>query len=164
MAEAKTDKDRFYTALVLSQVLLLEEHYDDYATVTTDVLAPLMRKTWKPEPKFGPNLSEQVQKQPFGMGTLAVMPLARPDLLAKVSKEKLPRLVEAWKELHAKAPDELFALGSGLVLEELYKRDGLSKEAAELRKAQEKLLEKAELAKDLDGKSANEGLLKSLGR
>lgn len=162
LAGAKTDEDRLSAGVVLSQLLLLEGRHGDYATLVTEVVAPLIRKSWRPQPRIGPNLTEEIMTRPAGLAALGVLPLSRADLLAKVPDDRLPQLLASWEAFWSKPPDDLFALGSGLVLEALYKRTGRLKEAGEVRQRLRTILARAELPVELDGNGANREVRKTI--
>jgi hypothetical protein len=127
---AETDDVRLSAAVALSQIMLLRGRYAEYADLTTATVAPLLLRAWKPQ-KTG-DAVKQWASQPLSVvvGSLSLFPLARPELLASLPKDRLGDLAEKWTALRAKAPDDLSRLGADVVLEGLYRKLGREADAA----------------------------------
>jgi hypothetical protein len=136
LVEARTDDDRFSAAVVLSQLLLLRGRADDYALLATETIAPLLLRSWKPQPAATgqPQTLWTMQPLPVVVGALSLCPLGRRDFLAKLSPDRLKELAAQWAALREKAPDHLSRLGADVVLEGLYRRLGRDRDAEEVRK------------------------------
>jgi hypothetical protein len=132
LAEARTDEDRLSAAVVLSQLLLLRGRTGEYATVATETVAPLLLRAWHPQAAGDAMTRWTAQSPPVAVASLAVLPLARPDLLAKLPDGRLNALAADWAALRAKAPDPLSRLAADVILEGLYRRLRRDKEAAEV--------------------------------
>jgi hypothetical protein len=126
---ANTDNDRLSAAVVLSQILLLRGRNAEYADLATETIAPLLLRAWQPR-KAGDAVKQWAsQPLPVVVGSLILFPLARPELLAALPKDRLGALAERWAALRSKAPDDLSRLGADVVLEGLYRKLGRDAEA-----------------------------------
>jgi hypothetical protein len=135
LAEAQSDEDRLSAAVALSQVLLLRGRGDEYAALATETLAPLVLRSWQPR-AAGADLPRRwaAQPLPVAVGSLALLPLGRPDLLAKLPPARLTDLADRWAALRKQAPDDLSRLGADVILEGLYRQLRRDDEAAEVRR------------------------------
>jgi hypothetical protein len=127
---ATTDDDRLSAAVVLSQILLLRGRSAEYADLATETIAPLLLRAWQPR-RAGDAVKQWAsQPLPVVVGSLSLFPLARPELLAALPKDRLVALAEKWKALRAQVPDDLSRLGADVVLEGLYRTLGRDADAA----------------------------------
>jgi hypothetical protein len=135
LAEARTDDDRLSAAAVLSQFLLLRGRAEEYAALATETLAPLVLRSWWPQAAGAAGMSVRwaAQPPPVAVASLALLPLGRPELLAKLPRERLDDLAARWADLRKKAPDDLFRLGADIVLHGLYRQLRRAEAADEVR-------------------------------
>jgi hypothetical protein len=121
---------------VLSQLLLLRGRADDYAALATETLAPLVLRSWQPRAAGAADAQGRwaAQPLPVAVGSLALLPLGRPDLLAKLPQDRLDDLARRWTALREKARDDLSRLGADVILEGLYRQLRRGEEAGEVRR------------------------------
>jgi hypothetical protein len=134
LADAGSDDDRLSAAVMLSQVLLLRGRTAEYAALATETLAPLVLRAWQaPAARAArPENRWAAQPLPVVVGSLALLPLCRPDLLARLPQDGLNELAGRWTTLRAQAPDAVSRLGADVILEGLYRQLRRDREADEV--------------------------------
>jgi hypothetical protein len=123
LAQATTDPARLSAALVLSQMLLVEKKYADYAELATETIAPLL-VSMKPAARVSNQLFD-VQPLIELAATLSLVPLFTPDFLGGISEESSWALVAKWEVLRARATTDVGRQPCELVLAGLHRRLGL---------------------------------------
>ncbi len=130
LAEVQTDGARLSSAIVLSQLLLLEKKHTDYAELATGTIRPLLSKLGKPglvTNLYAANLSDAHGLLAL-FGDLALLPLYDPPFLATLTSEQLQTLLPRWLELREKASDDASRLTADLFLEAAYQQLGRKQE------------------------------------
>jgi hypothetical protein len=124
LAEARADGDRLSAAVALSQLLLLRGRADEYAVLATETLAPLVLRSWRPMALVPAEAPERwaAQPLPVAVGSLALLPLCRADLLARLSQDRLDDLAGRWAALRKRTRDDLSRLGADVILDGLYRQ------------------------------------------
>jgi hypothetical protein len=127
LSAARTDAARLSSGLVLAQILLLRNDHAGYAELTTRTVAPLwLASAVQTRAADDPGVLVET------LGMLGLVPLAVPDFVATLPRDRAEALLPHWRRLHARA-----AAGQGrrlvaLVLHALYHRLGLDEERHEL--------------------------------
>jgi WD40-like Beta Propeller Repeat len=126
MTEAQTDGARLSSAIVLSQLLLLEKKYSDYANLMTVQVLPLLPSYFEPKkgaPDTGwPELAAPIQ-------FFLLLPLFSPDFQSLLSEKQVEALLARWNALRGKIHAESTGLSLDLVLRAAYTRTQRTKEA-----------------------------------
>jgi hypothetical protein len=134
---AESDVSRLSAAVVLSQILLLDRRYDEYAELATETLAPLLLEVRDAPPdRPAPETRNERRDVRDLVGGLALLPLMSESFLAGLPDERLRGMVPRWDALRARAEDDRARLGIDLILEALSLHLGWE---AERREAAERL-------------------------
>ena len=116
---------RLSAAVALSQVLLLERKYGEYAELATGTLAPLLLKQHhaRPAPPVpdNPNLAHDLPESVCG---LALLPLTSSTFLSELPKAGLETLATKWEVLARQASDDIGHVAVNLILEASYRQLG----------------------------------------
>ena len=109
---------RLSAAVVLSQILLLEGKYDEYAELSTETLAPLLlklRRSLAAKSTSGDlDLSRHV---PDAVAGLALLPLTSKTFLSGLSSGAQKLVAVRWEALRGGANDDVERLAIDVVLE-----------------------------------------------
>jgi hypothetical protein len=137
---------RLSKAVVLAQLLLVQDKGSSYAELTADVIAPALLELHKPgvnpldrarseEPRTPQAWQDSFQELALTLGGgSAVFPLCVPEFLAGLPDEQVRRLMARWRELQTKATDDVSRRVLDLALWATYERLGMQKEKEETRK------------------------------
>jgi hypothetical protein len=130
MTDATSPMARLSSALVLTQVLLLQQKHAEYAAFATGKLWPLLLENWKPV--NGDVTTGQLDDQSLMVlfGGLALLPMFDADFLAGLPKDKLEEVRVQWEA--ASARDDVTRLAIDLVLHATYQTLGSDQEALEV--------------------------------
>lgn len=124
---ATDDADRLSKALVLTQFLLLRNKHEEYADVATDLVLPLLLRSWKPRPLGTPPQQSVNLLLAYSDG-LSLLPLFSTDFLSGLSEKQVRALVPRWRKQQAAADDAIKRLGLDLFLEAAAHRLGQTDE------------------------------------
>ncbi len=99
------DSTKLSSAIVLGQVLLLENKHEEYAVLTTDTVAPLLFKVLKDRPDAGSTAeSDSMQQTVIALFADAVLqPLTSPEFVAGLPENDVRKLLPRWEALGSKA-------------------------------------------------------------
>jgi tetratricopeptide (TPR) repeat protein len=120
---ATTDADRLSKALVLTQFLLLQSKYEEYAELATDTVLPHLLRAWKPRGQSSPPQQQANLILAYSDG-LSLLPLFAPKFLADLSEKQVRSLVPRWQKLRSHANDDVKRLGIDLFLQAAAERLG----------------------------------------
>jgi hypothetical protein len=120
LAAADTDAARLSNAVVLSQLLLLDQKDARYATLVTDTVLPLLLRVWRPTPAG--QTPAAIDLRVFLIWEL--LPLYAPAFLAQLPEQHLRELTPRWQALRAQASDDETRLLIDLFLEAAQRRLG----------------------------------------
>jgi hypothetical protein len=123
-------------AIVLSQILLIEGKYDQYAELATARLAQLLLKAHRvtPDAKAPANAQDFNRLLPDLAGALALLPLTSQTFLSGLARERVQTTANRAQALRGDAKDDHTRLAADLVLEACYRQLGQEpkrREAAE---------------------------------
>jgi hypothetical protein len=133
LADGKTDGARLSSALVLAQLLLLEQKNAAYADLATDTVRPLFLKVGEPAAVGDPNQrgaaeTESLRTWAAGMGVLPVevtlLPMFSPEFLATLPEAKVKALLPRWQQAGPPPRNDLARLTTDLLLEAAYQKLG----------------------------------------
>jgi hypothetical protein len=130
LVHAENDAARLSRAIVLGQILLLEEKHREYAALATETIAPLLTKTLKPVPAGGRRDFMDLTTLTESVVELALMPMGASEFLSRLPEKQLQDMRPCWERLQAKADDGSCHL-IDLVLHGLYQALGQEKERQE---------------------------------
>jgi tetratricopeptide (TPR) repeat protein len=119
MVQAENDAARLSPAIVLGQILLLEEKHREYAVLATETIGPLLTKTLKSVPAGGRRDFLDPTALTESVVELALLPLGAPEFLSKLPDKQVQDMRPRWESLQAKA-DEGSRHVIDLVLHGLY--------------------------------------------
>jgi Tol biopolymer transport system component len=126
MDQGSTEGRRLSSAIVFSQLLLLQKRYDEYADVMSGKVLPLLL------PRFESHMPAAVAQWPeFGAAIQAILllPLYSPDFYARLTQKQVETLLPRWEALRSKIVDESSRLAIDLMLRAAYLRLGRANEA-----------------------------------
>jgi hypothetical protein len=122
---AETETARLSAAVVLSQVLLLERKYDEYAALSTETLAPLLLELRRSLPaQSSSNALDLTRHVPDVVGALALLPLTSRTFVSGLSSAVVKSTTVRWETMRSQASDDLDRLAIDLVLEASYRHLG----------------------------------------
>jgi tetratricopeptide (TPR) repeat protein len=124
---AASDEARLSRAIVLGQVLLLEEKYREYAELATGTIAPLLNNVL---PSYlGADRSEIVDlfKVVAYIGEYAVVPMGAKQFLGTLPNGQVREMLTRWEKMRASANERTRPLFD-LVLRGMYQKLGMTKE------------------------------------
>ncbi|HEV3263760.1 MAG TPA: hypothetical protein VG013_43395, partial [Gemmataceae bacterium] len=155
MKTASSDAARLSSAMVLGQILLLENKRREYADLATDTVAPLLLKLSKDQPAaVPPDPNRQIVTEVGGQ--FALIPLYTPSFLKGMSEEDVRALVHRWQALRDQGTTNTARWSSDQVLWAAYQRLGMNKERDEVARRHTdnpvsgSLLSSNDIDKDLD--------------
>lgn len=129
LSRTKADGARLAHAMVLGQVLLLQERYKEYAKLATEEMIPLLQRL----PPSKPPRSESERRSPSQwrelMTCAAVEPLFVPEFLDKFSSAEVNALVDRWQPSASSDPQQTRWFMSQLGLYAAYARLGKLEDA-----------------------------------
>jgi dipeptidyl aminopeptidase/acylaminoacyl peptidase len=126
---AETETARLSAAVALSQTLLLERKYEEYAVLSTETLAPLLLKLRRSLPAQSSSSAVDLTRHvPDVVGALALLPLTSKTFLSGLSSSVLKSTAARWESMRSQANDDLDRLAIDLVLEASYRQLGKSVE------------------------------------
>lgn len=129
---AESEIVRISAAVVLSQVLLLEARYDEYATLCTETLAPLLLDRHRAHPAAPANIPfDGARIVPDMVSALALLPLTSKTFLSGLATNDVNALAAQWEALRGRASEDYDRLAADLVLEASYRRLGKSDKSRE---------------------------------
>jgi hypothetical protein len=124
---AESEVARTSAAVVLSQVLLLEGKYKEYAALCTEKLAPLLLDRHRAHPAAPANAPfDAARMVPDMVSALAMLPLTSKTFLSGLAKSDVNALAVQWELLRSQARDDFDRLAADLVLEASYRQLGNS--------------------------------------
>jgi Tol biopolymer transport system component len=125
--QANSDAARLSRAIVLGQILLLENKYQEYADLATETIAPLLTTVLKAAPAAGQrNLLDPTSAIEF-VGGLALLPLGASEFLSRLPEKQLQEMRVSWEKQQATANDNSRPM-IDLVLHGLYRALGREKD------------------------------------
>jgi hypothetical protein len=130
MKSASTDGARLSSAVVLGQILLLQNKRREYTDLATDTLAPLLFKLTKDQPPAVPPGADPQLEMQIG-GQFALLPLCSPSFLKGMQEKDVQALLDRWQKLPDQATTKEARRQSDLVLCAAYQRLGMDKERTE---------------------------------
>jgi hypothetical protein len=122
LEEGRTDAARLSAALALSQLLLIQKRYEDYAELATKTAAPLLLDAVQA------GGDDELLASMETIGMLALAPLTAPDFLTELPEGRVESLLLRWSRLREQARTERARCGVDLVLCALYGRLGRDRE------------------------------------
>jgi hypothetical protein len=127
LAAADTDAARLGSAVVMSQLLLLEKKEREYAALVTDTILPLLLKAW---PSAAGPRPDGLDFRTFLLWDL--LPLYAPEFLARLPERQLREATPRWQALRTGAGDDETRLLIDLFLEAAQRRLGREAERLEV--------------------------------
>jgi hypothetical protein len=110
-------------AIVLAQLLLLEQRHDEYVDLAVDVIIPAVHKSWRMSAAAAATWpSFDTQGVLVLASGLTLLPLACGEFLADVDEPRVAPLAELLEELRPRAPDDLARGGIDAALVAAYQR------------------------------------------
>jgi hypothetical protein len=103
LGNAETEATRLSRAIVLGQILLLEQKHREFAELTTKTIAPLLAKSLGPLHGDGRGDLLGATGIVEVVGELAVLPLGTAGFLSRLSDDDVQRLRTCWRTLAADA-------------------------------------------------------------
>ena len=137
---APNDAARLSHSIVLGQILLLEHKNQEYATLATETVAPLLLKAMKTPPGDANDATKYLQLSDGIVGGACLLPMCAPEFLAGLPKEQVAALLPRWEALRTEAPAKVgpnqidVVQGIEFVLYAVHKRLGKEQECKELAK------------------------------
>jgi hypothetical protein len=124
--ESSKDPARLSSAIVLGQILLLENKHAEYATLTTDTVAPLLFNSLKDRPAAStPESDDSMQHLVMELLTgSALTPLTTPEFVAGLPEKEVGKLLPRWEALDKKAKTAVSRRMIDAVVETGHKRLG----------------------------------------
>ena len=114
-------------AIVLSQMLLVQQKNAEYADFATTTLAPLVSRTFLFD-AYKTGIDHQAILQlPEHLSIAALLPMFSSAFIAGLPREQIEKLVPPWETLREQADHDTARLGCDLFLREAYRR--LNREA-----------------------------------
>ena len=128
---AESETARASAAVVLSQVLLLEQKHEAYAVLATETVAPLLLKLRRSQSTAQlPADTDLSRHLPDLAGGLALLPLTSKTFLSGLSVARVQSMAARWEALRGEANDDLGRLAADVVLEACYQQLGQEPAAA----------------------------------
>ena len=123
---AEPEAARLSAAIVLSQILLLEGKYDQYADLATVTVAPLLLKLRRPlRPAQASSSAQDLNRLlPDIVGALALLPLTSQTFLSELTRDRLVSAAKRREALRDEAKDDHAHFAVDLVLEACYRQLG----------------------------------------
>ena len=122
---------RLSSALVLAQILLLEQKYQAYADLAVDTIGPLLIRLEKSRPSGAGQEFFDLEWVNDLASMLSLLPLCAPEFLAKLPDAQIRAMAGRWKSLREKATTDQARYQIDLILAAAYKRLGRDKEYRE---------------------------------
>jgi hypothetical protein len=163
LAAASTDTARLSSALVLAQILLLDNKHAAYATVATETIGPLTFKLASEKPPA--TVRRQMDLQPFIdlIGQFSLAPLFVPTFVRGLPAKEVQEMIEPWKALRARAASDSSRATADRVLLAIFQRLGNEKERLEVaRRLQANPQDLPELPQESDILKMREAIMRFL--
>jgi hypothetical protein len=123
MAEDQADAARLGAAIVLGQILLLQQRHDEYLDLAVDTLIPLIQRSWRSGPATSTTWPTfDAQGVLVLAAGLTLLPLASNEFLAEIDDARATRLAESLERLRPEASDDQARGGIDVALSSAYER------------------------------------------